>query len=67
MADEIKEVEPECRTLKDMIFYKMDRTLAVVGLVVLSGFALYLRTPETIAAGALGIGALATFLGVKGK
>lgn len=61
------EKEPECKTLKEMLLYKMDRTLAVVGLIVLSGFALWLRTPETITAGGLGIGALATFLGVKGK
>ena len=59
--------EPECKTLKEMLLYKMDRTLAVVGLIVLSGFAIYLATPETITAGGLGIGALATFLGVKGK
>lgn len=65
MTDETP--EPECKTLKEMLLYKMDRTLAVVGLIVLSGFALYLRTPETITAGGLGIGALATFLGVKGK
>lgn len=55
------------RTLKEMILYKMDRTLAVVGLIVLSGFAFYLRTPETITAGSLGVGALAAYLGVKGK
>ena len=65
MTDETPEIE--CKTLKEMLLYKMDRTLAVVGLIVLSGFALYLSTPETITAGGLGIGALATFLGVKGK
>ena len=59
--------EPECRTLKEMLLYKLDRTIAVVGLVLLSGFAFYLRTPETVTAGGLGIGALAAYLGVKGK
>ena len=59
--------DPECKTLKEMLLYKMDRTIVVLGVVGLSAYAFYLRTPETIAAGSLGIGALAAYLGAKGK
>lgn len=57
--------EVQCRTLKEMLLYKMDRTLAVTGIILLSGFALWLRMPETTAAGGIGIGALASYIGSK--
>jgi len=36
----------ECRTIKEMILYKMDRTIAVVGIVLLGCWALSKGTPD---------------------
>jgi len=60
---EPEKAEPVCRTFTEFFFYKLDRTMAIVGIVLLSGVALYLRAPETVAAACLGIGALATYIG----
>jgi hypothetical protein len=60
---DLEKAEPVCRSFTEFFFYKLDRTMAIVGIVLLSGGALYLRTPETIAAACLGIGALATYIG----
>ena len=59
----IEKPEPQARTFLEYFFYKLDRTMAIVGIVILSGFALYLRTPETITAAGIGIGALSTYIG----
>ena len=63
MADEPTEVAKPCRTFTEYFFYKLDRTMAIVGIVLLGGIALYLRTPETITAAGIAIGALATYIG----
>ena len=36
----------ECRTIKEMILYKMDRTIAVVGIVLLGCWALSKTAPD---------------------
>ena len=55
--------EPVCRSFTEFFFYKLDRTMGIVGIVVLGGWALYLKTPETITAAGIAIGALATYIG----
>lgn len=68
MADETEVTEDKkddlpCRSFKEYFFYKLDRTLAIFLIGGLSGWALWLKTPETTAAAALGLGALATYIG----
>jgi len=50
--------------LRQQLLYKQDRTLTVLGLIILGGLALYLKQNE-IAMGCTG--ALAAFLGGKLK
>jgi hypothetical protein len=63
MEQPIEKPEVPLRSFNEYFFYKLDRMLAIVGIVALSGWALYLKTPETTAAAALGLGALATYIG----
>lgn len=54
----------ECKTLTQMILYKIDRTLAILGIIVLGIIAMTVKVPETavqIVNGA--IGALAVYIG----
>ena len=57
----------ECRTIKEMILYKMDRTLAILGLVAIAIIAL---TTKTLSAPAIAVvslisGGLVTYIGGK--
>jgi len=62
VVDPVK-TEVPVRTLKEYFFYKLDRNVALAGIVILSGWALYLRTPETLSIAGIGIGAIATYIG----
>jgi len=57
----------ECRTIKEMILYKMDRTLAILGLIAIAVIAL---TSETVTVPAITVvslitGGLVTYIGGK--
>jgi type IV secretory pathway VirB2 component (pilin) len=70
MSDEIingQLEEVQCRTIKQMLLYKMDRTLAVIGVVVLGAWGLYVGTDASTQVTMAAIGGLVVYLGVKGK
>jgi len=70
MTDEkeyqVKEVpDPKAKSFGQMMLYKMDRTLAIAGIVILGGISIFGESgnnPVTIGA----VGALGAYLGVKG-
>jgi len=67
MADE-KEICKEDYNLKNLILYKMDRTLAIGGLIVIGIFAMYAEIPAEAAKIATGVvGALAVYVGGRTK
>jgi len=57
----------ECRTFKEMILYKMDRTLAILGLILLGFTALMVKTlsPAATTVVSLIAGGLVTYIGGK--
>ena len=72
MADdvqsEIKEAtDAGCRTFLEMLLYKMDRTLAVAGMIVLGGWGLYVGTEPAIQVTSAALTGLGVYLGIKGK
>ena len=65
MADE---QEPECKTITEMLLYKMDRNLAVIGAIAIGITALLVgKTPEAMNIVALVAGGLVGFLGSRSK
>lgn len=67
MADEQVTDEIQCRTLKEMLLYKMDRTVAVVGVVAVAVYAVYLGSEAALQVAMVAVGGLVAYLGVKGK
>jgi len=57
----------ECKTMKEMILYKMDRTLAILGLIAIAIIALKTKTVAVpaIAVVSLIAGGLVTYIGGK--
>ena len=57
----------ECRTIKEMILYKMDRTLAICGLIALGIIALTTKTVTVPAISVVSLiaGGLVTYIGGK--
>jgi len=57
----------ECRTIKEMILYKMDRTLAILGLIALGIIALTTKTVTVPAISVVSLiaGGLVTYIGGK--
>ena len=53
----------ECRTFKEMILYKMDRTIAVVGIVVLGGWALSKAEPDAFNISMAAVSGLVGYIG----
>jgi len=64
MADDLTE---PTRTFKEMILYKIDRSAAIAGIVVMGLAALYIRSESSMQIAALCAGALATYIGNKAK
>lgn len=50
-------------TLKDSILYKLDRTLAVLGIICLGGWALYIGSTESSQIGMAAISGLVGYIG----
>lgn len=61
MTDEITEATP--RNLKEMLLYKIDRTLAILGIVILGAWALKIGTNEAIQIAMAAIGMLGGYVG----
>ena len=55
--------EPVCRTFKEMFFYKIDRTLAILGIIALGIWALHIKTPESINLAVAAVGVLGGYVG----
>jgi len=53
----------ECRTIKEMILYKMDRTIAVVGVVILGAWALSKAQPDAYQISMAAVGGLVGYIG----
>lgn len=69
MAEEV-EVEVNgipCRTILEVILYKMDRTLAIIGLVALGLTALFVKSVSPTASNVISLiaGGLTTYIGGK--
>ena len=74
MADEVVVEETtvvdstsSCRTIKELILYKMDRTIAICGLILLGLVALNVKTTTTAAISIVSLiaGGLVTYIGGK--
>lgn len=67
--DEIvkQESEQNGRTVKEMILYKMDRTLAIAGIIILGMAAMFVEhpVPASIQVSLVAIGGLVTYVGGK--
>ena len=59
--------EAECKTITQYMLYKLDRTLAIVGLIVLGGFALWRGGTESLQIAIAVVGALAGYVGGRSK
>lgn len=57
------EEKPECYSVKDLILYKMDRTISIVGIIGLGAWALNIGTPESIQIGIAAVGGLIGYVG----
>jgi type IV secretory pathway VirB2 component (pilin) len=64
MADE---VEPECKNLIQFLTYKLDRTIAILGLVALGLFGMWIGRNEAMQVSIAVAGALAGYLGTRSK
>lgn len=62
MTDETP--EEECKTIGEYILYKLDRTLAIVGVIVIALLALYLaKGPDSMNIATAAIGGLVGYVG----
>ena len=55
--------EPQKWSIKEYILYKLDRTIAVGGLIIIGIWALYRGTPETVQIGMAVVGGLVGYIG----
>jgi len=58
MTDEVK-----TRTLTEMIMFKIDRSIAVLGIIVLGAWALNIATAESVQITMAAIGGLVGYVG----
>ena len=52
-----------CHTVTEYILWKLDRTIAILGLIVLGSWGLYKATPESIQIGIAVVGGLVGYIG----
>ena len=63
MADEVID-SGECRSIGEFILYKVDRTIAILGVVVIALLALYMaKGPESMNIATAAIGGLVGYVG----
>jgi hypothetical protein len=68
MPDEIAEELKEngCRSISEYLLYKLDRSLAIIGIIAIAIVALFfVKTPENIVSAA--IGGLVGYVGGRSK
>jgi len=58
-------IEPECKSIGEYILYKMDRTIAIIGLVALGLFALYKGGNESLQIAIAVAGVLGGYVGAR--
>jgi len=66
MSDE--EMTPECKTVLEIILYKMDRTLAILGIVAIAVFCMISKSQvndSSVQISMAAITGLATFIGAR--
>ena len=57
-------LDPECRTISQYLMYKVDRTLAILGVIVIALLALYLgKAPDSMNIATAAIGGLVGYVG----
>jgi len=59
----MNEEKVECWTIKEYVLYKMDRSMAIVGLIVLGVWALAKGTPEMSQIAIAVVGVLGGYIG----
>ena len=58
-----EEQMPRFLTIKQYLLFKVDRTIAILGVIGLGTWALYIKTPETIQIAGTAIGILGGYIG----
>ena len=61
MADEV--TEPECKTITQYILYKLDRTLAIGGIIIIALLAIWLGKTDSSNIVMAGISGLVGYVG----
>ena len=57
-------LDPECRTLTEYLVYKVDRTLAILGVIGIAMLALYIgKAPDSMNIATAAIGGLVGYVG----
>lgn len=58
------ETEPECRGIGEALLFKLDRTLAIIGVIGIAMLALYLgKAPDSLNIATAAIGGLVGYIG----
>ena len=53
----------KCFTVKEYLLYKLDRNIAIAGMILLAGLALWRATPESVQIAMAVIGGLVGYIG----
>jgi len=61
--EELEMSEEQPRSITEYILFKLDRTLAILGLVMLGAWAMYTGTNETVQIGMAVVGGLVGYIG----
>jgi len=59
----VPEEKEEKYSIKEYILFKVDRTIAILGLVMLGAWAMYTGTAETVQIGMAVVGGLVGYIG----
>lgn len=66
MAEQSDPIVPECRTAKDMLLWKLDRNLAIVGIIAIGILSIFKVLPQdSQQLPGSTITALATYVGIR--
>jgi hypothetical protein len=50
-------------TTREYVLFKLDRTVAIIGIIVLGGWSLAIGTPESVQIGIAAVGGLIGYIG----
>jgi hypothetical protein len=63
-----EDTEPECKTMFDYLLYKLDRTVAILGVIAIALLALWLsKGPDSMNIATAAIGGLIGYVGGRAK